>query len=348
MGTNTLSNTALGTLCRELSLLLHAGVSAGDGLALLSQEDTGAVPISLLRELSQQVDGGESLSAAFRACGRFPVYLCGLLAVGEQAGRMEEALAALADYYGERERLDRRLRAALLYPSVLLLIMLAVIVVLLTQVLPVFNDSYAHLGGQLTGLAGGLLALGRLLNQAMPVLCALLALAVLFLAAFSGSISFRGRILGLWRTCRGDKGVSRTINTARFAQGLSMGLSSGLSVEEALSLSADLLEDVPAAKARCVHCLSRLDEGAPLARAMAEAGLLSRSDCRLLELGMRSGGGDTAMEQIARRLSEDSELALEAQVGRIEPALVLVTSLLVGVILLSVMLPLMHIMSAIG
>ena len=70
--------------------------------------------------------------------------------------------------------------------------------------------------------------------------------------------------------------------------------------------------------------------------------------CRLLELGLRSGSGDSAMEQIARQLSEESEMALEETVGRVEPTLVVITSVLVGLILLSVMLPLMHIMTAIG
>jgi type IV pilus assembly protein PilC len=65
-----------------------------------------------------------------------------------------------------------------------------------------------------------------------------------------------------------------------------------------------------------------------------------------LALGLRSGTGDTVMEEIARRLSLESQEALEAKVARVEPALVLVTSVMVGVILLSVMLPLMHIMTA--
>ena len=69
---------------------------------------------------------------------------------------------------------------------------------------------------------------------------------------------------------------------------------------------------------------------------------------RLLALGLRSGTGDTVMEEIARRLTLESQEALEAKVARVEPALVLVTSVMVGVILLSVMLPLMHIMTAIG
>ena len=81
---------------------------------------------------------------------------------------------------------------------------------------------------------------------------------------------------------------------------------------------------------------------------MKESGLLPAAQCRLLELGQRSGAGDAAMEKLARDLQEESEAALEEKVSRIEPALVLVCSVLVGMILLSVMLPLMNIMAAIG
>ena len=63
---------------------------------------------------------------------------------------------------------------------------------------------------------------------------------------------------------------------------------------------------------------------------------------------MKSGAGDTSMEKIARDMAEESEAALEEVVNRVEPALVLVCSVLVGMILLSVMLPLMHIISAVG
>ena len=81
---------------------------------------------------------------------------------------------------------------------------------------------------------------------------------------------------------------------------------------------------------------------------MGDNGLLTNAACRLLTLGMRSGNGDGIMEEISRRMQEESRLALESAVSKVEPALVLVTSGLVGVILLSVILPLMNIMTAIG
>ena len=341
----TITNTELSGLTMELYLLLHAGVGVGDALALLEQEETYK---DLLAGMSQQADSGAPLSACLRESGRFPAYLCGLIEVGEGTGRTEEALSALSRYYEQRARLDRQVRSALLYQAVMLVLMLLVIGVLLVKVLPIFNDVYISLGSRLTGVAGGLLALGRWLDSAMPVLWALLAAVVALCAAFALADGFRDKLLGVWRRRQGDRGVSRRINNARLTQALSMGMASGLPLEKALELSASLLSDNPAAQARCRSCCEQLDQGVSLAQAMRASALLPASACRLLELGQRSGSADMAMEKIARDLADDSDAAIEELVSRVEPALVLVCSVLVGLILLSVMLPLMHIMSAIG
>ena len=344
---NSMSHGELSSLCLELSMLFHSGVGTGDALTLLAEESDPAYQ-AMLAAMADQVDFGSTLSAAMRETGRFPAYVCGLVEVGERAGRTEEALSALARYYERRARLDRRIKSALLYPAVMLLLMLVVIGVLLMKVLPIFDDVYASLGGRLTGVAGGLLTLGRWLDGAMPVLWVLMAAVTVFLAAFAALPSFREKLTALWRGSRGDKGVARRMNDARLAQALSMGMASGMPVEEALELASGLLDDVPQTKARCLDCRARLEQGERLSAAMQGSQLLPARACRLLELGQRSGTGDAAMEKIADDLSEESEAALEEKVSRVEPALVLVCSILVGLILLSVMLPLMHIMSAIG
>ena len=89
MKTN-LSHEEIASLCLELSLLLHAGVGLGDGLALLAEESDRRGR-ELLEAMARQVDEGSSLSAAMKETGRFPAYVCGLIEVGETAGRTEEA-----------------------------------------------------------------------------------------------------------------------------------------------------------------------------------------------------------------------------------------------------------------
>lgn len=329
-------------LSLELSLLLHAGVGMADALSLLSEEEGGAV----LAYLTERVDKGTPLSGALRESEAFPAYVCGLVETGERTGRTEQALAALSRYYEERGRLRRRVRNALAYPAVMLGLMLVVVGILLVKVLPVFDSVYISLGSRLSGVAGGLLALGRWLESVMPALWAVLALAAVFAAACAVCEPVQRVVLGLWQRRFGDRGVSRKLNDARLAQALAMGLAGGLPLEESLELAAGLLEG--GGRARCEACRLLLEDGSRLSEALEESGLLPRRCCRLLELGQRGGAGDTAMEKIAADLMEEGEAALEGLTARLEPSLVLACSLLVGLILLSVMLPLMNIMSAIG
>lgn len=334
-------------LCRGLALYLHAGMGLGEGLYLLSQE-TPPPQNDLYARLAALLEEGMPLSEGLEQTGAFPRALCAMVQVGEQTGRMEEALEALADYYDLLAQARRLMGQALLYPLLIALLMVAVMGVLVTSVLPVFDSVYAAMGGGLTGLAGGLLTLGRWINAAAPVLLTVLALLLTGLAALCLIPALREKAETLFRRRRGDKGAARRFSDARFARALAMGLYAGLSPQEAARLAAGLLEDIPQAKARANRCLALLEQGGDLPEALGESGLLPQSDCRLLSLALRSGAGDRVMEDIARRRMEEAVQALEGTTARVEPTLVLGASAVVGLILLSVMLPLMDILQLLG
>lgn len=338
-----LNNEEISLFCMELSLLLRAGIGVGEGLYLLAEDSKDR----RLSAMAEAVEQGTPLASAMTESGLFPVYVCGLAEVGEQTGRLEEALHSLAVYYDNREQLSSRVRSALVYPAVLFAVMLAVVVVLLVKVLPVFDDIYASLGGELTGVAGGLLRLGELLGAAMPLLCAVLFVVAALVLAFAVSLSFREKVLALWNRICGDRGVSRQLSSARYVQALAMGLRSGLDAEETVTLAGQLEKD-SAGQARYDAVLTALQQEGDLAKALAAGEVMSPSFLRMLTLAQRSGSTDEVMDEIARRLERSAEESLEKKVSQVEPALVVVMSLLVGVILLSVMLPLMNIMSAIG
>ncbi len=338
----------IAAFCQELAWLVHSGVRVGDGLNLLAEEETEEAWKSCLAAMAEQADDGLPLSEIVKNAGCFPVYVQGILNVGETTGRVEESLLALKKYYEGRNYMNNRVRSALLYPSILLILMLIVIIILLTRVLPIFQSVFASLGGGLDGIAGGMLTLGMWLNKAMPVLIVLMAAVVVLVMAFSISAKFREKIMVFWRKWAGDKGVMRKLNDASFAQAISMGLSSGLLLEETMEIAAEVLSDVPEAKERCLNCKEELLSGIPLADALKRAEVFPPAMCRLLSLGMQSGNGDAVMMEIADRLSEEADEALTKRIEKVEPTLVLITSVLVGGILLSVMLPLMNIMETIG
>ena len=96
------------------------------------------------------------------------------------------------------------------------------------------------------------------------------------------------------------------------------------------------------------ECLEMLEMGEPMAECFKKNEILPVTFCRILDLGAKSGTSDTAMEEISRRLNDMVQLEVQRKVGKIEPTIVILTSVLVGLILIAVMLPLINIMSSIG
>jgi type IV pilus assembly protein PilC len=121
-----------------------------------------------------------------------------------------------------------------------------------------------------------------------------------------------------------------------------------LGVEDSINLAASLNSESKALNKKYEKCRELLNNGSSLADALRDSAILSTRDGRLLSLGDRSGMADTTMTEIARRSDKNVQDEIAGVVGKIEPTLVIITSVIVGVILLSVMLPLIGIMTSIG
>lgn len=339
-----LTQSTLARIFRSLAALLHAGISPGEGMYLLAREETAHS--ALLTKLGIALDDGATLSGAMGE--DFPDWTVAMVAVGEETGRLEEAMSFLADYCDENVRTRRMLKQSLAYPALLFALMLVVIGLLLMKVLPVFDQVYASLGTGLTGLAGGLLKLGQSLERALPVLAAVLALVLLAWIGYLFVPAAQNYVNFFARKYLGDRGLLRKINNARFARALAMGIGSGLMAEEALTLAGNLLAEIPGAAKRCAEAETLVEAGEDLAAALEKTGLLPAARSRMLAVGLRSGNVDQILTDVANRMETDAREALEDALSRVEPALVLVTAGLVGLILLSVMVPLLDILSALG
>ncbi len=340
-----LTNEQVCNFCMAMEHLVHAGIGTADALTLLKEDEQDPARRALLGQMADAADAGAPLSAVIRQSGAFPTYAATLMEVGEQSGKIEQTLQALARYYEGREKMDRQLRNSFLYPAALLLVLLAVAVVLLVWVLPVFDGVYNRLGSSLTGFSGALLSLGGALRRGLPVILAVLALIGV---AFAIGPLRRG-IFRWWNRARGDKGARGKVLSARFVHGISMAVSSGMTAQEALALACKLSEgEAEAFQNRCRQCWAAVEQGTVLPQALWETGFLSPADRQLLDAGRRSGKEETVLEQVTERMQEQAQDALERRTAIIEPVVVVAACLLIATILMSVMLPLMNIMNAIG
>lgn len=342
------SDQLLSDLFKQLALLLQSGIMISDAMTVISEEQSDQHYQKLLTNIANELENGLPLSYALSATNAFSMHCIGLIKTGEQVGRIEETLISLSCYYESKVQRKKRLYESLAYPLVLTALMVIVVVILLTQVLPIFHNVYASLGGDLTGIAYGLLVAGNALNIALPYIGIVLAVFALILVIILTIPATKQKVKQYFLRFLGDSGIYRKMNNATFVHSLSVAINSGIPFENGIYLAGEALKDIPKAYARCEKCSQLLNQGTNLEDALLECGVLSHSYAYLLKLGIRAGKGDETILEIASRLERESEEALNARLAKIEPALVIITSLITGLILLSVMLPLIDIMKTIG
>lgn len=340
--------TYLSALCMELYHIQHSGISTADGLYMLVTDDNDTRSKALLQKVYESVDNSVPLSSAMRQTGDFPDYMCDTLELAERTGNVEQTLMALSEYYERRERLTVSIKNAVVYPVLLLVLMLVVIVVLITGVLPIFNDVFNNLGMEMSSFALALMNFGNGLSGAASVIAiviAVLAVAALLIWLIN---PLRKRVYGLFNRAFGGRGVMGRVASARFASAMAMASSSGLDAEESVMAAAKICGGSGAVDSKTTKCVELLRGGKSISEAISEAGILSKRNCRMVTIAEKSGSLSEVLAEVARRSDTATHDEIDTLIGRIEPTLVIITSLLVGVILLSVMLPLMSIMTTIG
>ncbi len=344
MSTRALSHAELSSFTAQLAMILRAGISPTEGVAILLEDAADGADREILSQLHERLLSGDRLHKALEASGLFPAYLLHMVELGEESGSLDSVMEGLSDHYAREEALRRSVRSALVYPAVMVGMMLAVILVLLLKVMPVFRQVLLQLGSDVSGLSGFLYRLSADLQRYGALLISLLALLVL-LGLYLG-FSRRGRalLLRLGAALGFSRGILEKTALCRFAGALAITLRSGLNPERSMELLA-ALDKSPLFAEKLSRCRQAMEEGQALSRALYQAGFLSGMDYRLVLLGEHSGELDRALEKVARDSQDEVDRRLSRILAVIEPALVVFLSLVVGMILLSVMFPLLGILS---
>lgn len=341
MAGKTVSAGYISSFSMELYLMIQAGIPLGEGMDILKEGEADSHLRELLGNMAETLHQGYPLQTALAQVGIFPQYMVDMIGVGEQTGRLDQGLKGLSDYYDRQEQLSQTLRRAVLYPAVLLCVLILVMGVLIIEVLPMFNDVYTQLGATMTGVAAGILAFGMFIKSHW------VATIILFVAVVALAVvwALRGQKKG--ERVLLSKRLALAVASARVASVLSMALHSGMDMDMAMDLAENLTQH-PEVKGNIKTCRTAMADGAPFADALTQAGLFSSLYCRMLGVGVRTGTIDQVMEDIAQRSDRSAQDAIESYIGGVEPTLVVIMSVLVGIVLMSVMLPLASIMSSLG
>ena len=343
-----LESTELAWICDQVALVQKSGIPLPEGIELLADSSDLPRLTQVLRALAIEMRGLVPLSEAMEKLNSFPAYLVQMSRIGEMSGNLDHVMSNLAEFYRRDALLRRKVRNSLIYPLVLMAMMLAIIILLIVRVLPVFSEILASFGGEMPRFSQGLLLFGNIISRhafwLFPVVFILIAALYLWLKR-----SVQGqRLIDKAKLKLPVFGpLYRRIYASRFSISLSYLLRSAIDFDTSLSMTEAIMDNTIVVS-RIAACRQKIARGADTFTALQETELFPRLFIRMLSLGNRTGDLDAVLQKIASSYEQEVDSRLTRLTSIVEPLLVIILSLIVGAILLTVMLPLVEIMTSIG
>lgn len=323
---------------QQMVTLLRAGLPILTALDLLIKQQKDEFFRQLLRDVRERVKRGEPISEAFENQGVFPKIYTTTLLAGEKSGNLEEVLGRYVHFQRLALSFRKKLKASLIYPTLLVVMVCVMFVFLVTFVVPRFAELYSQLGAELPWMTQFMLAVGVGAQKYF-----LLAAGTAALLAF-----------GVWRWARSESGglwldrlrlalpllgsIWLKYQVSMFTRMMATLLSGGLPLLPALQTAGASIQSREVTKA-VAEAAKRVREGQPLARSLEESGRFPELAVEMIAVGESTGALPQMLTSAAEFYEEDVETALSAALSLIEPAILMVMAVVVGFVLISLYMP---------
>jgi len=338
-----LSTTELSLFTRQLASLLEAGLPLEQAFSALLEQAERSYVRDLIAAIRAEVMGGASLSAALAQHPRdFADIYRALVGSGEQIGQLAGVLSRLADYIERRNALVQKVKLAFTYPAIVTVVAFAIVIFLLTYVVPQIVSVFANTKQQLPFLTVAMLALsGFVRNWGWLVAMVGVAAFIVWRRALKDpAIKMRWHRWLLTAPVYGR--FERSLNTARFASTLAITTSSGVPILRALQTSRDTLSNV-ALRQQVEEASNSVREGVSLARALGAHQDFPPMLIHMIRAGEVTGELPAMLNRAASVQEQDLERRAMTIAGLLEPALILAMGVVVLLIVLAVLMPIIEI-----
>ncbi len=333
---------------QELLVLLKAGLPIVQALdTILESPGKGKLP-EILSAVREDVKGGMALSQAFEKNPKaFPHLYIASVQAGERTGDLPQTIRRYIAFLKKSEGFKKKVIAALFYPAILVVVAILAIGLLLIYVVPTFSQVYADSGSALPLPTQILITFTSLLRKyflfAIGIFVVLLGLARRWKETESGrfqvdSLKTKIPFIGNLLTRYAVSGFTRTLATV---------LGSGIPIVEALKMSVGTLNNRVLERS-LLQAITRVEEGTNLSTALTNAKLMPPLALRMLAIGETTGSLEEMLGDISEYFEEEIEKNLHILTTAIEPAIMLVMGLVIGVIIITMYLPIFKIAGTVG
>jgi len=324
---------------RQFSTMIDAGLPIIQCLDILYAQQENATFKKMLRSIKDDVESGATLAEALKKFpNEFDDLFVNMIAAGEAGGILDTILRRLSAYMEKAARLKSKVKGAMTYPIVTLIIAGAVLAVILVFVIPVFEEMFADMGGQLPAFTQMVVKVSDFTKK--NVIYIVVGL-ILFIFAFKKFHSTeKGRAFIDKNILRlpvfGD--LIRKVAVSKFTRTMGTMLSSGVAILEALEIVAKTAGNKTIEKA-VYSVRSDIAEGRTMADPLIESGVFPSMVCQMIAVGESTGALDAMLEKIAEFYDEEVDQAVENLTALIEPFMLVFLGITIGGLVIAMYLP---------
>ena len=338
----------LAGFCNEFSLLLDSSLAVINCLELLKQQQKNSYFKQILDAVYEDVKAGLSLYEAFNKHKKvFPNFFLSMVYVGEMSSSLNAVFHNLSEYIDKDIALRSKAKNALIYPAVILVLMLGVVILMMAFVIPTFKNSMAQLDIELPQITKIIYEISSFF--AVNWLYVLLGIIVFILFCKLITLTKKGKYV--WDAIKINtpffKRTVRNIASARLARGLGLLLTSGMKLVDAMKIAKKLIGNTYVEK-KFVEATDKVESGSTLYSALAEMKIFSPVFLQMVEVSEKSASLDDGMFRIAKYFDEQASYTLNNLTSMLQPALLILTGIIVAVIFLAVYSPMTSMMQNLG
>ena len=326
---------------RQLSTMIDAGLPLVQALDILGSQEPDEYFKSVILGVKESVESGSTLAAAL---GKYPqvfdsLYV-NLVAAGEVGGILDTILNRLATYLEKSKEIRSKIKKAMTYPIVVLVIVGLVLIVMITMVIPKFASIFKSIGGrELPALTQMVINISKHGVTYLPVILGFFILLYIAIKLARRNPKARLFLDGLLLKVPVMGNLIRQIAIARFARTLSTLIASGVPILDALDVVSKAAGNAVIENG-ILRAKLRVSEGKPLADSLAVSNLLPEMVIQMIAAGESTGAMDVMLEKVADFYEDEVDAAVEAMTSVIEPVLIVVLGGVVGFVLVAMYLPL--------
>ena len=337
-----LDHLGISAFAESMAMMLQSGVPIDEALLLMRPNDSQGLLSKGLSQMAKEVSEGTSFHDAMQHTGIFPEYALEMVQAGERTGSLENVMRHLSDYYQNEKETADKLRSAVIYPLSMIGLIIAVLIIMLTMVLPVFSRVYENLAASSLHYIRFAYVLCRVLLFVMVLLVVIAGTGlILWKSGKRGPVE---KVLRLFPSCAS---ILDDMGKFRFTSAFGIYLSSGEMQDNALLDSMKLTDCAPVEE-KLKNCAKIMEEGHSFSYAANREELYEPIYGRMLVPAERSGNMEGILNRLTSLLKADISTNVTGLVNTVEPLLSGILMISIGLVLVSLMLPLIGMMSSIG